>query len=55
MNLDDGGDELTNRMMMSLDYLFSHLSLLRFVARIGAKRVVFGLVTPLDHPPDQNP
>ena len=36
-------------MILDFKYILHLVFSLRFDARIGAKRVVFGLVTPLDH------
>ena len=39
-------------MMVDLYYFFPLLFVWYFGARIGTKLIVFGLVTPLDHPPE---
>ena len=43
-----------SKLDVTILFSISTTPLLDFIfdARIGAKMVVFGLVTPLDHPPD---
>ena len=43
---------LSNRMIVCLHSVVSNFLVVCDDARIGASHVVFGLVTPLDHPPE---